>query len=273
MATTVVRTFDLYNTSLYWNGYTFSGYQTEQYITQSYYLTQFSSNPIGSKVDFFKELTGVPQNNQVFSITTTIDNLSVLWGKFWWDEAMYYSHPSVYELISANSPYYRTFSESVGTLYYLTAYNTNNNADTKTYNSIIDDLLVPGLSSSIAAFYSTVNTLFINNIAKIGPGTGTDVTPGSAVNGTLLMANTDYERRVNSSESILQYVNELFPQLANFLPFNTNVIGNLLTPYAWSVSATCEDIPINVDFTNTNTQPYKQLNTATLIAERETIQY
>lgn len=273
MATTVVKTFDLYNTNIYWYGYTFPGYETEQSITKAYYLTQFSSNPIGSQVDFFKELTGVPQNNQVFSISTTIDNLPVLWGKFWWDEAMYYSHPSVYELISANSPYYRTFSESIGTLYYLTAYNTNNNTETKTYNSIIDSLLVPGLSSSIAGFYLTANSLFINNIANIGPGTGTDVSPGSAVNGTLIMANTDYGRRVDSSESIIQSINDLFPQLANFLPFNTNIIGNLLTPYTWSVSATCEDTQINVDFINTNIQNIKQLNTNTLIAERELIQY
>jgi hypothetical protein len=161
----------------------------------------------------------------------------------------------------------------VGTLYYLTAYNTNKNINTKIYNSIIDSLLVPGLSGSIAQFYSTVNTLFINNIAKIGPGTGTDVSPGSAVNGTLIMANTDYGRRVDSSDSIIQSINDLYPQLANFLPFNTDIIGNLLTPYAWSVSATCEDVQINVDFTNTNTQNNKQLNTNTLIAERELIQY
>jgi hypothetical protein len=87
------------------------------------------------------------------------------------------------------------------------------------------------------------------------------------------MANTDYERRVNSSDSILESINSLYPQLANFLPFNTNIIGNLLTPYAWSVSATCEDIDINVDFTNSNVQSYKQLTTNTLIAEREIIQY
>jgi hypothetical protein len=273
MATTVVKTFDLYNTNIYWYGYTFPGYETEQSITKAFYSTQFSSNPIGSKVDFFKELAGDSQNNQVFSITTTIDELPVLWGKFWWDEAMYYSYPSVYKLISADSLYYRTFSESVGTLYYLTAYNTNKNINTKIYNSIIDSLLVPGLSGSIAQFYSTVNTLFINNIAKIGPGTGTDVSPGSAVNGTLIMANTDYGRRVDSSDSIIQSINDLYPQLANFLPFNTDIIGNLLTPYAWSVSATCEDVQINVDFTNTNTQNNKQLNTNTLIAERELIQY
>jgi hypothetical protein len=273
MATTVVRTFDVYNTSIFWYGYTFPGFETEQYITKAYYLTQFSSNPIGSRVDFFKELEGISQNNQTFSITTTIDELPVLWGKFWWDEAMYYSSPTVYRLITEDSLYYRLFSESVGTLYYLTAYNTNENTNTKIYNSIIDSLLVPGLSSSIIKFYTAANTLFVNNIERIGPGTGTDVAPGSGVNGNLIMANTDYERRVNSSDSILESINSLYPQLANFLPFNTNIIGNLLTPYAWSVSATCEDIDINVDFTNSNVQSYKQLTTNTLIAERGIIQY
>lgn len=270
---TIVKTFDLYNTTIYWYGYNFPGFQTQQQVTQAYYFAKFSSNPIGSQVDFFKELTGVPQNNQVFTITTTIDRLPVLWGKFWWDEAMYYSHPAVYEIITENSPYYRVFSESIGSLYYLTTYNTNNNNDTKTYNSIIDNLLVPGLSSSIAAFYSTANSLFVNNIAKIGPGTGTDVTPGSAVNGTLIMANTDYQRRLDSSESIVNSINDLYPQLSNFLPFNNTIIGNLLTPYSWSVSATCEDNNIQVDFTNSNINNFKQLTTKTLIAERELIQY
>ena len=263
MADTVVRTFDLYNTTFYWNGYVFPGYEDEQQVARVNYQTQFSSNPIGSQIDFFNEIAGVSQNNPVFSLTVNLDSLSYLWSRYWWDEAMYYSHPIVYDTITPNSPVYRTFSESVGSLYYVN--------EGTVYNPIINNLIVSDVAADISSFYTQANMLFEDNIAYIGPGTGTDVSPGSGTNGNLLAANADFNRRLNNKDSIVSNINKLYPQLASYLPFNTNVIGNLLTPFYWSLSASVENSNIQVDFTNNNVNSLIELTTHTLIAEDEEI--
>ena len=268
----VVKTFDLYDTTIYWNGYSAPGYSNEQQVTQAYYISKFSANPIGSQVDFFKELTGIPQGNLAFAISNnTIDGLPLLWGKYWWEEAMYYSHPVVYENITTNNAYYRAFSECVGSLYYCTTNNTNLNSNTKIYSQLIEPLFIPSLASNIDTFYSIANSLFVSNISSIGPGTGTDVSPGSGSNSNLIMANTDYNRRVSCASAIPLLINDLYPQLARFLSFNNQIIGNLIFPYTKSLSATCEDIPIQVDYTNTNIISSKQLTMSTLIAENERV--
>ena len=276
MATSVVRTFDLYDTTIYWNGYSAPGYDKEQQVTRAFYTSRFSANPIGSQIDFFRELTGIPQGNPAFTLNDnansyTIDGLPILWGKYWWDEAMYYSHPVVYDIITTNNAYYRAFSECVGSLYYCTKYNTNLNAYTKIYSELIEPLFIPSLASNIDTFYSTANSLFVTNIANIGPGNGTDVTPGSGVNGNLIMANTDYNRRVSCVSAIPLLINDLYPQLSRFLSFNNNIIGNLIFPYSKSLSATCEDNVIQVDYTNTSIISSKQLTMGTLITENERV--
>ena len=248
-----VRTFDLYNTTQYWEGYVVPGYEIEQEVSQSFYATKFSFNPIGSVIDFFQTIP----NTQ----------LEYLWKKYWWDEAMYYSHPVALSAVKASDPdYYQDFSESVGTLYWLSRQNNLNNTATKPYSPVISALIKPEVVADVDAFYLIANALFVSNVEYIGPGTGTDTLPGSAGNSNLIMADTDLTRRITSNLSLTAAVNELYPDIYEFLPFNTTVIGNLFTPYYWSLSAYNETQLIYVDFTNTNINSIKQLTTADLVA-------
>jgi hypothetical protein len=276
MAENVVNTFDLYNTTNYWGGYNFPGFPREQTVTFAYYTAQFSSNPVGSQVDFFREVAGNRQQNPSFSILSTtgsvsgytIDTMPYLWGKYWWDHATYYSHPITYSIISQTDPaYYQVFGESAGSLYFLSYVNNLQNASTKCYNPIIETLLNINISTAIDAFYSVANTLFLTNKVNLGPGAGTDTAPGTGPNATLIQADTDLNRRIASLPGIKSKVNTLYPALSAFLLFNNVVIGNMVTPYTWSLSANCEGSDIFVDFTNRNTQSPKQLVTNDLKAD------
>lgn len=263
---TVVYNFDLYNTTNYWLGYSLPNYITEQNITQLYYSTQFSSNIIGSQVDFFNALAGNTVNNPIFTTTeVTLDELPFLWESYWWEEAIYYSHPIVKNTIfSTASDYYQNFSESVGSLYFVSKVNNLSNTETIPYNSIIGSLLPIGITESVTSFYETANTIFVTNIENIGPGNGTDTSPN---NGSLIMADTDLTRRVDSIDLIQNKINELYPKIKNLLPINTTLIGNLITPYNWSLSANLETSDINVDFINNNLLVNNQLTIATLKTE------
>ena len=87
MSQTVIRTFDLYNTTFYWLGYAIPNYQIEQSVAQANYFVNFSSNIIGSQIDFFNTLTGISaiQNtSNVFSLSVSYNNLPYLWQKYWW---------------------------------------------------------------------------------------------------------------------------------------------------------------------------------------------
>jgi len=226
MANTVVKTFDLYNSTFYWNGYTLSNaLSTQLSVTQAYYATQYSSNVIGSQIDFFTELAGVTANNIAFNLSgITIGNLPYLWSKYWWDEAMYYSNSYVLSAITTSFPtYYQSFSESVGCLYYI------QDPVTVPYSSLISSLIPPTVSNNIQSFYATVNNLFATNIAAIGPK-GTDTAPN---NSSLIAPTSDQLRRFNSSASLANTINGTYPILSMFLPFNNNVVGNLITPYNW----------------------------------------
>ena len=273
MAETVVKTFDLYNTTFYWNGYSIPGFDTQLKVAKAYYIAQQSSNVIGSQIDFFNELAGSVDQNPSFSInsvsaTITIDSLPYLWGKYWWDEAMYYTSSTVLSAIANSKPlYYQIFSESVGSLYYISRFNNLKNTETIPFNTIIEPLLPAGISESTKDFYQVANSLFVTNIANIGPGTGTDVAPA---NSNLIMADTDLNRRIASNDPLLTTVNNLYPALYRFLPFNTNVIGNLITPYSWTVIMPYEDSDtttnntIAVDQTNTTTARTTQLSISAL---------
>jgi hypothetical protein len=268
MAETVVKTFDLYNTTFYWNGYSIPGFDTQLKVAKAYYIAQQSSNVIGSQIDFFNELAGLVDQNPSFSInsvsaTITIDSLPYLWGKYWWDEAMYYTTSTVLSAITNSKPlYYQTFSESVGSLYYISRFNNLKNTETIPFNTLIEPLLPAGISEATKDFYQVANSLFVTNIANIGPGTGTDTAPA---NSNLIMADTDLNRRIASNTLLLTTVNNLYPALYRFLPFNTNVIGNLITPYSWTVMMPYEDSEtttnntIAVDQTNTTTARTTQL--------------
>lgn len=266
MATTVVNNFDVYNTTNYWLGYSIPGYTVEQNITQIYYSTQFSSNIIGSQIDFFNSLAGNPISNPNFnSVGITLDDLPYLWKNYWWEEGIYYSHPIVKSNIFSVAPdYFQLFSESVGSLYFIAKNNNFSNTETVPFNTIISSLLVPGVSGIVASFYQSANNLFINNIQNIGPGTGTDITPN---NEALIMADTDLERRISSNTVLAETVNELYPKIKDFLPINTDVIGNLIAPYSWRISANNEFTNINVDFINDNLENLQQLTVSTLITE------
>jgi hypothetical protein len=264
----VVQTFDLYNTTFYWNGYSIPGFTTQLNVARSYYISQFSSNPIGSQIDFFGNLAGVSARNPAFTLSATIDSLPYLWGKYWWEEAMYYSNSVVLSAITILYPsYYQTLSESIGTLYYLTRFNNLKNQQTVPYSKVITPLLTPGISDSINSFYSIANNLFVANISAIGP-TGTDVSPN---NSNLIMADTDLTRRITSNLSLTATINSLYPNVYSFLSYNNTVIGNLITPYNWSYTMVYEDDQftgtsrtITVDQTNTTISTQTQLPVSAL---------
>jgi len=270
MATTVVRTFNLYNTTFYWNGYSVASHDTEVGIAEAYYITQFSSNPIGSQIDFFTEFAGGSSVNLSFSLSgNTIYSLSYLWSKYWWDEAIYYSNSLVLSAISISKPsYYQPFSESVGSLYYISYYNNLNNTQTVPYNTLLECLLSPGISSAIKGFYTTANKLFTTNISNIGPK-GTDTAPN---NGNLIMADTDLNRRIVSNSQLYNTVNSTYPDLSAFLPFNNITIGNLIAPYGWYAELQYEDSSLSnnntifVDMSNRTLASQTQLTTITLSA-------
>lgn len=263
---TVVNNFDVYNTTNYWLGYSIPNYITEQNITQIYYSTQFSSNIIGSQIDFFNALAGNTVDNSVFTTTeVSLDELPFLWENYWWEEAIYYSHPAVKSTIFSTSPdYYQAFSESVGSLYFVSKANNLSNSETIPFNNIISSLLPIGLSDIVTEFYQTANDIFVTNVENIGPGNGTDTSPD---NESLIMADTDLERRLASVVPIQEKINEIYPKIKNLLPINTTVVGNLITPYNWSLSANVESTDISVDFINTNLLTNKQLTVTTLKAE------
>lgn len=266
MATVVVKNFDLYNTTNYWLGYSIPDYETEQALTQIYYGVQFSSNTVGSQIDYFSSLAGITVDNPIFGDTdVTLDELPFLWLKYWWEEAMYYCHPTARAaLLEAAPDYYQNFSESVGGLYYVSKFNNLLNTETVPYNSIIEPLLVPGIRSSVPEFYAVANALFTQCISSIGPGEGTDTSPA---NGALIMADSDLERRLASIETLRETINEAYPKINALLPINTSEIGNLFTPYYWSLSANNEDSTIDVDFTNTNLNTLYKLPLTTLQVE------
>ena len=273
MSNIEVNNFDLYNTTTYWTGYKFSNYIDEQKVTYAFYTAQFSSNPIGSCIDYFKELAGDINQNPVYNINNTlsiltglitIDSLPYLWGKYWWDQAIYYSHPTVYSALTANKPdFYQPFSESIGSLSYISRINNFQGVDAKVYNNIIEPLIIKDISAAINAFYVVANTLFLTNKNNLGPN-GTDTSPN---NSNLIQADTDFARRVTSNNTLTATINDLYPFLNRFLPYNTLVIGNTITPYNWMVRTTCEDITIDLDFTNSNIYPHTQLVTNDLKAQ------
>jgi hypothetical protein len=256
---TIVRTFDLYNTTFYWKGYNVPNFASQLSVSQAFYAAQFSSNPIGSQIDFFTQLASGSADNPSFNLAgINLKTLPYLWSKYWWDEAMYYSNNTVTSILLVNIPtYYHVFSESVGSLYYVSY---------KPYNTLTERLILPGVSQSIHNFYTKANNLFTANISNIGP-TVTDTAPGN-----LTPASTDLNRRINCKNNILNGVNSLYPVLSRYLPFNNNVVGNLITPYSWFTTIEYEDMStigdtnISVDITNTTTSTQTQLTTNTLKA-------
>jgi len=265
---TYVRTYDLYNTNFYWKGYSVTGFEAQLGVAKAYYTTQYSSNPIGSQIDFFTLLTGASANNSVLNLSgATITNLPYFWSKYWWDEAMYYTNSLVLSAISSSQPlYYQPLSDSVGSLVYISYMNNQSNNNSVPYNVVIERLLPAGISTTIKNFYKTANSLFVANTSNIGPN-GTDTSPN---NSNLIMADTDLTRVINNNSILIAKVNGLYPNINKFLPFNSTIIGNLLVPPSWFTQIEYEDTTaigdtnITVDLTNTTTSNQVQLTMAAI---------
>jgi len=259
MANTVVRTFDLYNTTFYWNGYTVPGFSTQITVASAFYVAQYSSNPVGSQIDFFTSLTTGTDINPAFKLYgITFSDLPYLWNRYWYDQAVYYSNPAVLSAVQVSLPsYYGSITESIGSLYYI-------NQNIAPFNSITNPLLLPEVSTAIQNFYQVALNLFETNIAAIGPN-GTDTFTN---NSNLIPATTDLQRRYNSTATLTQVVNSMYPVLSSFLSYNTQVIGNLITPYYWSITMPYESPvgSVNVDQTNSTTGNQVQLTTISLSA-------
>ena len=259
MPESVVKTFDLYNTTFYWS--VFNDYPDGNYwdspeweysdvmsVAKAYYATDYSSNVIGHQVDFFNTLAGITTVgadstlNFDLRLTQSLAGTDLLWGKYWWDELYFYANPLVRETVfSTAMDTYQYFSDSVGTLYYI---------DTAVpYNYIMDSLLIPGLASELTSFfvdalgYAAENSVNVDEVAASTPD-----------------ADTQYV--YDAGPGLRTYINDSFEFLSGLLPFNNIFGGNLITPIEWSVDIPYEgtEYTLNVNFNNNATSAPVQLN-------------
>lgn len=258
MAETVVKTFDLYNTVFYWVSYNpvdvAENYSEELNVGKSYYSTFYSSNIFGSQIDFFNKLAGQDITSPNINFNTTIQEMPIYWGKYWWEQLMFYTNSNVVNAVSSSNPeLYTEFSESIGTLYYISRNNSNQYASDKPYSRILDNLLIPGLDETITNFYIEVMDVFNTNNVEINL---------SAAN----YANTDLETMITSNVGLTSYINEYYGWLSQLLPFNTIFIGNLFVPYMWKTFISYENSTIEVDYSNNSISSPVQLTTENLKA-------
>ena len=232
MAEQVIRTFDLYNTSVLLPGYSISGYENEFGITKGFYSTDFSSNPIGSKVDFFVQLgdpcVGVLTPNPVFTVPVGLSALNPLWFDQWWDEAMFYSHPLVLEqLQTANPSFYQTFSDSVGTMYYSLS-------GEPAVNPALESKVPKSIFDQITRLNSLVNTDYK---AYTPTGFGPNLTK----------YNQQLSQYQAATTSVKNIVNNKFPDIKRKLPLNVVQTGNLITPPSWQYNTKIQGVNTAVD--------------------------
>jgi len=232
MAEQVIRTFDLYNTSVLLPNYNIPGYENEFNISRAYYSTDFSSNPIGSKVDFFTQLddpcVGVLSANPVFTVPIGLSALNPLWFDQWWDEAMFYSHPLVLEQLKANNPNtFQDFSESVGTNYFVanSAAPVNPSLNSKIPRNILEKM-------------SKLNSLLNTDYKAFTP-------PGFGPNTSKL--TSQLKQFTNSIPSVKNIVNNKFPSINRKLPINVQQVGNLVTPPNWKLDTVVQGVNTAVD--------------------------
>jgi len=240
----VIQTFDYYNTNTLLPGYTVPGYEDEQNITRAHYSTDFSSNPIGSKIDFYNHLNNpclsISQPNPVFDIPKSLSALDPQWFNGWWDNAMFYSHPLVTSQLQQDNPsIYQAFSDSVGTITY--APNTDNPSDPTYGNDAISSALnakIPNrLLSLINGLNSNIQTNFNNfTPAGVGPLKGTFLQQVNALK--------------NASTSLQSTITGKVGPLKNKLPFSVTLIGNLATPPSWSYTYNIEGVSSTVNKVN-----------------------
>ena len=237
MAEEVIRTFDLYNTSVLLPGYNIPGYEKQFDLTRGYYSTDFSSNPIGSKVDFFVQLddpcVGVLTPNPVFAVPIGLSGLDPLWFDQWWDEATFYSHPKVLEQIQKSNPgTYQPFSDSVGTMYYV---NECCDPDNSTpVNPSLNSKIPKSILSNMERLNNIIN---IDYRAFTPPGFGPDTSKRKS-------QISQFQKSVNTVRNI---VNGKFDAIKRKLPLNVVQTGNLITPANWKFNTVIQGVNTAVD--------------------------
>lgn len=228
----VVRTFDVYNTSVLLPYYTLPGYEKELQLSKEFYSTDFSSNPIGSKVDFFRQLDdpcySLANPNPVFSVSTSLSALSPLWFDQWWDEAMYYSHPLVLQQLQQSNPaVYQSFSDSVGTFYYV-----------PDETSPVTPALNRKIPKNIMSKMSQLNSLLSSNFKSFTP-------KGLGPNNTKFLEQlAEYKKAADTVKSL---VNKQFDPIKRKLPLNVVQTGNLVTPPNWKFNVNVQGINAAMD--------------------------
>ena len=260
MSESVIKTFDLYNTTFYWS--VFNDYPDGNYwsspeweysdvmsVAKAYYATDYSSNVIGHQVDFFNTLAGITTEgadstlNFNLRLTQSLTGPDLLWGKYWWDELYFYANPLVRETVfSTAMDTYQYFSNSVGTLYYI--------GDLVVpYNYVIQDLLIPGLALELTNFFGKTLGYAAENSANVDlVGAGDPA--------------ADRQSVFDAGPDLKTYIDDSFEFLSGLLPFNNSFDGNLITPIEWSVDIPYEgtEYTLNVNFNNNATSAPVQLN-------------
>lgn len=248
MAEQVVRTFDLYNTTVLLPGYSITGYENEFGLTRGFYSTDYSANPIGSKTDFFTQLddpcSAIFNPNPVFSVPVGLSALNPLWFEQWWDEAIYYSHPNVFEQLQKSNPAtYQLFSDSVGTLYYTSS--------ASPVNPVLGNKIPKSLLGQITKLNSYINTDF----KAFTPN-------GFGLNTTKYQAQ--FSNYLQSTGSVKNIVNNQFSSINRKLPLNVVQTGNLVTPSNWAFKTTVQGVNTTVDrLGNVISAPNRALSEAT----------
>lgn len=235
MAQAVVKTFDYYNTRIVLPEYSVPGYEKETDLSRAYYSADFSSNPIGSKVDFFVQLrdpcVAIYAPNPVFEVPVGLSGLSPQWFDGWWDDAMFYSHPRVkQQLTAANPDVYQDFSESVGSLSYVST-------DADPINPLLNSKIPP----TVLAQMNSLNTKVKTNFSTYTP---------SGMGASNIALVNQIQAFTNSVAKVRQTVEAGYGLLKNKLPFAVLLVGNLITPNDWKAGAKIEGISTAVDRIN-----------------------
>ena len=201
-------------------------------VTRAFYSTNFSSNPVGSKVDFFTQLDDPClaefNPNPVFAVPMGLSAMNPLWFDKWWDEAMLYSHPEVLEQLKASSPgTYQEFSDSVGLMGY-----------EPEPNSSISTNVKHKMPARALAMLSKMDSLAKTNLNLYTPtGFGPSTTKSTIQLLQLSKATT----------SVKDVVNSKFSAINRKLPFNNVQVGNLITPSNWKYNTNFNGINTAVD--------------------------
>ena len=252
-----VKSFDYYNSLTLLPGYTTPGRENEQNVAKAEYTTNFSSNPIGSKVDFYNHLNdpclSLYAPNPVFNLPLPLSALDPQTFNGWWDNAMFYSHPEVTAQLSADTPsVYQNYSDSVG---YLSYAPSENDPTALTFGcDATSTAITPKIPNRLLGVINGLNSSVLTKFNQFTPaGLG-------ATKNTFLQQVGAFKR---VSSSIQNSIAGQAGILKNKLPFSTNLTGNLVTPANWSHTYNIEGISSTVNKLGSVVQaPGRMLSTA-----------